>query len=105
MGLTKNYLLTVLENCSEENFGQDAVEWAIVAGHVALTGDLQTDLKTIMGPVADGLPDETNYDRIIVAYRKARANLHDQTMDALHPLFAEILRPLVPPLPKAMVEV
>ena len=64
----KNYLLTVLENCSDEKFGQEAVEWAIVTGRVTLTYNLETDLKTIMGDCVmantSDRPGETNYDRI-----------------------------------------
>jgi len=104
----KNYLLTVLQQCSEHQFGQDAIEWAIVTGRVQLTYDLETDVRLIMGDIPSpagageggaSAPGEgrggkqTNYDRIIVAYRAARLDLETQTLDALHPLFAEILRP------------
>ena len=75
MGYMKNYLLTVLENCSDEKFGQEAVEWAIVTGRVVLTYNLETDLKTIMGDcvtanTSDRPAGETNYDRIIEDYRR-----------------------------------
>src|SRR5579871_5915139 len=49
MGAMKNYLLTLLQHCSEETFGQDAVEYAIVSGAVTLTYHLETDLRAIMG--------------------------------------------------------
>ncbi len=117
MGMTKNYLLKILENCSEHQFGQDAVEWAIVSGWITLTGDLQTDLKTIMGEpntcprchalnvpdslkcdeCGDDLPTPKfpgQYDAICEAYRRMRDELNQQSMDALHPLFEEILRPM-----------
>jgi hypothetical protein len=32
MGMMKNYVLTLLQQCSEKQFGQDAIEWAIVTG-------------------------------------------------------------------------
>jgi hypothetical protein len=50
MGVTKNYLLNVLQQCSEEKFGQDAIEWGIVTGRIQLTGDLQNDVRAIFQP-------------------------------------------------------
>ena len=47
MGALKNYLLTVLENCSDQKTGQDAVEHAIVIGALQLTYNLETDLHQI----------------------------------------------------------
>ena len=71
MAAMKNYLLTVLENCSEENFGQEAVEWAILSGHLPLTYDLQADLIRIMGP--PGFPALGEYDALCAAYRQYSA--------------------------------
>jgi hypothetical protein len=68
MGSLSNYLLTLLENCSEQQTGQDAVEWAIVTGRVKLTYDLQADLVTIMGE--PGKPDTGKYGEIIEGYQK-----------------------------------
>jgi len=62
MGMMKNYLLKLQEGISEHQFGQDAVEWAVVTGLVKLTYNRQTDLATLV----------TNYDSIIDSYRKAR---------------------------------
>ena len=92
----KNYLLRVLESCSEENFGQEAVEWAIVTGRVTLTYDLPTDLRVIMGSVPDGPPGETNYDRIIEAYRRECREHSDALVQLYHAsgLLEEILRPV-----------
>ena len=59
MGMMKNYLLNLLQQCSEEKFGQDAIEWAIVSGRVHLTYDLDRDLRAVM----------SRYDEIIEAYR------------------------------------
>ena len=92
MGMTKNYFLKVLENCSEHQFGQDAVEWAIVTGHVKLTGNLQKDLISIMGE--PGKPETGKYDDICEAYRRVREDLNAQSMDAMQPLLEEILRPV-----------
>ncbi len=45
----KRYLEQLWHRCSDEAFGQDAVEWGVLSGHVRLTYDLDTDLRTIMG--------------------------------------------------------
>ena len=98
MGMTKNYLLKILENCSEHQFGQDAVEWAIYSGWVQLTGDLQTDLIAIMGQ--PGKPETGQYDAICEMYRRRVRELDEQTTEAMQPLIEEILRPV--PLAKAI---
>jgi len=72
MGQMKNYLLRVLENCSDEQFGQDAVEWAITSGYIHLTYDLDTDLRQIMGE--PGKPETGEYDAICEAYRRTLAD-------------------------------
>jgi hypothetical protein len=117
MGMTKQYLLKILENCSDEQFGQDAVEWAIISGWIQLTGNLQTDLRTIMGEpnicphcqtlhaVADTLKcDECGadmiprkpglYDSICDGFRRRCRDLDEQTAEAMQPLIEEILRPV-----------
>jgi hypothetical protein len=67
MGMMKNYLLKVLQQCSEEQFGQDAIEWAIVTGRVHLTYDLERDVRESM----------SRYDEIIEAYRRSQAQPKD----------------------------
>ncbi len=67
MGMMKNYLLKVLQQCSEEQFGQDAIEWAIVSGLVHLTYDVERDVREIM----------SRYDEIIEAYRRTLAQPKD----------------------------
>jgi hypothetical protein len=62
-GMMKNYLLNLLQQCSEEQFGQDAIEWAIVSGLVRLTYDLDVDIRECM----------SRYDEIIEAYRSSWA--------------------------------
>ena len=59
----KNYLLNLLQQCSEEKFGQDAIEWAVVSGMVHLTYDLERDVRESM----------SRYDQIIEAYRRSLA--------------------------------
>lgn len=61
--MMKNYLLKLLQQCSEEQFGQDAIEWAIVSGRVRLTYDLDRDIHACM----------CRYDEIIEAYRSSLA--------------------------------
>jgi hypothetical protein len=61
MGMMKNYLLTLLQQCSEEQFGQDVIEWAIVTGRVRLSYELDTDVRSIM----------SRYDELIEAYRQS----------------------------------
>lgn len=63
MGMMKNYLLKLLQQCSEEQFGQDAIEWSVVSGLVSLTYDLERDVHECM----------TRYDEIIEAYRRSAA--------------------------------
>ena len=63
MGMMKNYLLTLLHQCSVEQFGQDAIEWAIVSGLVRLSYELDADVRSIM----------LRYDEIIEAYRRSIA--------------------------------
>lgn len=67
MGMMKNYLLKLLQQCSEEKFGQDAIEWAIVTGLVHLTYDLERDVRESM----------SRYDEIIEAYRRSLAQPKD----------------------------
>ncbi len=67
MGMMKNYLLKLLQQCSEEQFGQDAIEWAIVTGRVRLTYNLESDVHQCM----------SRYDEIIEAYRRALAQPTD----------------------------
>lgn len=72
MGMIKNYLLEVLQQCSEEQFGQDAIEWAIVSGLVRLSYDLDTDIREIM----------LRYDEIIEAYRRSPARVQGKHVRA-----------------------
>ena len=96
MGAMKNYLLTLLQHCSEEKFGQDAIEWAIVQGHVTLTYDLEKDVRQIMGNDPNGGRDAVTYDRIIQAYRRAVSE-HGEALVEIYRtsgLLEEILRPI-----------
>jgi hypothetical protein len=73
MGMMKNYLLELLQQCSEEKFGQDAIEWSIVSGLVRLTYDSDRDIRECM----------SRYDEIIEGYRRALA---EKTEDPAHVL-------------------
>lgn len=49
MALIKEYLLKILERCSDQQFGQLAVEHGIITGRVPLTYKLEADVAAIMG--------------------------------------------------------
>ena len=92
----KNYLLTLLQHCSEEKFGQDAIEWAIVQGHVTLTYDLEKDVQQIMGDDPNGGRDAVTYDKIIEEYRRTVSE-HGEALVEIYRasgLLEEILRPI-----------
>jgi hypothetical protein len=76
MGMMKNYLLTLLQRCSVEQFGQDAIEWAIVAGLVRLSYELNADVRSIM----------LRYDEIIEAYRRSLAQANEELRMAPAPM-------------------
>jgi hypothetical protein len=118
MGSMKNYLLTLLQQCSEERTGQEAIEHALVCGTLKLTYNLQTDLHTIFdqrstccdAPMVAVRKDregicrqcrnqamfETNYDRFIVAYQR-KCQEHGEALTEVYRasgLLEEILRPV-----------
>ena len=66
--MMKNYLLKLLEQCSEEKFGQDAIEWAVISGRVRLTYDLERDVRESM----------SRYDEIIEGYRRSLVQATDK---------------------------
>lgn len=74
--MMKNYLLNLLQQCSEEQFGQDAIEWAIVSGLVPLTYDLERDVRESM----------SRYDEIIEAYRRSMAQSVDTPQKSRAPM-------------------
>ena len=90
MGMMKNYLLELLHLCSDEQFGQDAVEWAVVNGHIALTYDQQQDLRTIMGE--PGQPDTGAYSTIVIAYQLHVQQHCSLLVESYQPLLEELNR-------------
>ena len=86
MGMMKNYLLELLHLCSEEQFGQDAVEWAITVGLVKLSYDLERDLRLIMGE--PGKPETGSYSDVIEAYQRV---IRQEWTDGDAELLEEIL--------------
>jgi len=74
--MIKNYLLNLLQQCSEEKFGQDAIEWAIVSGLVHLTYDFERDVRESM----------SRYDEIIEAYRRSLATAAHGVQKSLAPM-------------------
>ena len=100
MGMMKNYLYSLV-CCVEEQFGQDAIEWAIFSGWFTPSYHYETDVAAIFA-VVETIPGEkpvTQYDRILEAYRRvfqrneAECDLALATANHLEPLFCEILRP------------
>jgi hypothetical protein len=120
MGAMKNYLITLLQQCSEENFGQEAVEWAILSGHLKLTYEMVTDLHQIFdqrslccdAPPLNGETCNhagicrhcrdhttfiTSYDEFCDAYRahcREQEALEAQLVESYAPVLQEILRPI-----------
>jgi len=66
--MIKQYLLELLHLCSDQQFGQDAVEWAILTGRIRLTFDKERDLRLIMGE--PGNPEGGRYSDIVEAYQR-----------------------------------
>ena len=95
MGCIKHYIGNLVCQCSDERFGQEAVETAIFNGRVPLTYNLEQDLATIMGPsplVAPELPAKAErlYDQLVEEYQaECRRNF-----EALTPSYAPILEQL-----------
>jgi hypothetical protein len=79
MGMIKTYILELLRLCSDEKFGQDAVEWAILTGRIKLTYDKEQDLRLIVGE--PGRPETGQYSEIVEAYRRT---IHEQIERLLH---------------------
>jgi hypothetical protein len=115
--LTKRYLENLLHQCCEHNFGQEAVEWAILSGHIKLTYELVTDLHQIFDqrslccdapPLGEtcnhaGLCRQcqdhttfiTSYDEFCDAYRahcRQQEAAEAQLIESYAPLLEEILR-------------
>ena len=76
MGMMKNYILKLLQQCSEEQFGQDAIEWAIGSGLVHLSYQLEADVRSIM----------VRYDEIIEAYCRSMAPAKVELRKAAEPM-------------------
>lgn len=80
MGAMKHYFNDVVCACSDQQFGQDAVEYALQMGWVTLSYDLKADVETIMG----------QYDQIIEAYRREVNRNEEVLADSYAPLLALI---------------
>jgi hypothetical protein len=90
MGMIKHYLLHLLTLCSDEQFGQDAVEWAIVSGWVKLSYKLDDDLRLIMGQ--PGQPETGQYDAICEGYRRVCQQNEEALIESYQPLLEELNR-------------
>lgn len=82
--MLKRYVERLIQLCSEQAFGQDAVEWAIFSGHIKLTYNQDQDLKHIMAVVdePEGEKPMRRYDQIIEAYRRV-VNQHEEVAQQL----------------------
>jgi len=82
----KNYLNDVICACSEHQFGQDAVEHAILTGQVKLAYDLAGDVRAIM----------SQYDAIVENYQREINRNEEVLAESYGPLLADILHPVGP---------
>jgi hypothetical protein len=82
MGMVKHYLNNVVCACSDQQFGQDAVQYAIDMGLVTLTGDFDGDVRNIM----------SQYDDIVEAFQKDVARNEAALAESYGPLLREIER-------------
>jgi hypothetical protein len=92
MGMMKQYLLNLLSLCSDQQFGQDAVEWAIVSGRLKLTYDLESDLCLIMGQ--PGQPETGQYSALVETYQRVAQQNQELLLESYQPLLEELNRSL-----------
>jgi hypothetical protein len=83
MSTLDRYVNHLVCQCSEESFGQMAVDWFITSGQIDLTYIMQDDLLKIMGQ--PGKPETGLYDTIIDAYQVFRQGIavHGNTVDGI----------------------
>ena len=80
MGLVKHYLNDLICACSDEQFGQDAVEYAVQMGRVKVTGDQAADTAAIM----------SNYDAVVSAYQDEVHRNKAALIESYGPIMAEL---------------
>jgi len=102
----KRYLENLVALCSEHSFGQDAIEWAILLGHVTPGyTDLEADVRLIMGDVgrvpSRGAPGQatrptagSTYDSLCENYHRHQEQMHAQIWESYEQsgLLAELNR-------------
>lgn len=88
--MMKNYLLELLHRCSDDQFDQDAIEWAVVTGLVKLTYDMEKDVHLILGE--PGKPDTGQLPAIQEAYRRVKQDSYDALIESYRPLLEELNR-------------
>lgn len=98
MGMMKNYILELLHRCSDEKFGQDAIEHGITFGLVKLTYDMETDVRAIVGE--PGKPETGCYDQLCEAWRRVCADHHEQLIQSY--IEAGVLEEILRPVPLAV---
>jgi hypothetical protein len=92
MGMMKKYVGNLICLCSDERLGQDAVEWAIVSGHITLTYNLSQDLRTIMGE--PGKPETGKFPDLLEHYQRMVQQNNELLIESYQPLLEELLRPI-----------
>lgn len=93
MSMMGDYLLKLLERCSDEQFGQDAVQFGITSGAIQLTYRLEADLRLIMGE--PGKPETGKYDELCANWREVCRDNNEQLVESYieSGIMEEILRP------------
>jgi hypothetical protein len=92
MGMMKNYLLNLLCLCSDQQLGQDAVEWAVVSGHIRLSYNLEADLRLVMGE--PGKPETGKFPDLLEHYQRMVQQNNELLIESYQPLLEELLHPI-----------
>lgn len=78
MAMLGDYLLKLLERCSDQQFGQDAIQFGLTVGLIELTYNLERDCRLIMGE--PGRPETGRYDSLCEAWRRECAETSRQLL-------------------------
>lgn len=95
---TARYIENLVMQCSDETFGQDAVEWAIMTGRFNPSYHLETDLEAIMGdPSQPTIPSTLNlskeprlYDSFVEQYQTRQQADADALFQSASPLLDQV---------------
>lgn len=94
--MIKRYVENFITQCSDQKFGQDAVEWAILQGRLTLTFHLATDLAAVHAPLpaeaqTPGEKPLTRYDQLIEEFQLETRGQVELLMASYAPLLEQIL--------------